>query len=122
MIHTKLFARSILTKRIPVKYNERLRNQRPTLVVSPDVSTSVKEIWIDNVLLLETFLVQFLPAPKPFRRKDALGWVWGFLIYLFVGSFDNPEQGGELFLSEYRCNQEQDLYVCIQRSECTHTA
>ena len=62
---------------------ERLRNQRPTLVVPPDVSTSVKEIWIGNVLLLETFLVKFLPAPEPFRRKDALGWVWGFLyIYL----------------------------------------
>ena len=71
MIHTKLFARWILPKRIPVKYNERLRNQRPTLVVPPDVSTSVKEIWIGNVLLLETFLVKFLPAPEPFWRKDA---------------------------------------------------
>ena len=50
---------------------ERIRNQRPTLVVPPNVSTSVKEIWIGNVLLLETFLVKFLPAPEPFRRKDA---------------------------------------------------
>ena len=58
---------------------ERLRNQRPTLVVSPDVSTSVKDIWIGNVLLLETFLVKFLPAPEPFWRKDSLGWVWGGL-------------------------------------------
>ena len=63
--------------------HERLRNQRPTLVVPPDVSTSFKDIWIGNVLLLETFLLKFLPAPEPFRRKDALGWVWGFLyIYL----------------------------------------
>ena len=52
---------------------ERLQNQRPTLVVPPDVSTSVKEIWIGNVLLLETFLLKFLPAPEPFRRKDVLG-------------------------------------------------
>ena len=51
---------------------ERLRNQRPTLVVPPDVSTSVKEIWIGNVLLLETFLLQFLPAPEPFRRGEKL--------------------------------------------------
>ena len=35
---------------------ERLRNERPTLVVPPDVSKSVKEIWIGNVLLSETFL------------------------------------------------------------------
>ena len=51
--------------------HERLRNQRPTLVVSPDVSTSVKNIWIGNVLLLETFILKFLPAPEPFWRKDA---------------------------------------------------
>ena len=51
--------------------NKMLQNQRPTLVVPPDVSTSVKDIWIGNVLLLETFLVKFLPAPKPFWRKDA---------------------------------------------------
>ena len=76
---------------------KRLRNQRPTLVVPPDVSTSVKEIWIGNVLLLENSLVNFLP----FLRKDALGWVWEFFIYLFVGSFDNPEQGGELFVSGF---------------------
>ena len=50
-----------------------LQNQRPTLAVLPDVSTSVEEIWIGNVLLLEKILVKFLPAPKPFRRKDALG-------------------------------------------------
>ena len=62
----------------PRTCNERLLNQRPTLVVPPDVSTSVKEIWIGNVLLLESFLLKFLPAPEPFRRKDALGWVWGF--------------------------------------------
>ena len=79
---------------------KKLRNQRPTLVLTPDVSTSVKEIWIGNVLLLETFLVKFLPAPEPFRLKDALGWVWGFFIYLFLGSFDNPEQGGGIFVSE----------------------
>ena len=48
------------------------------------------------MLLLETLLVKFLPAPEPFRRKDALGWVWEFYIYLFVGSFDNPEGEGEL--------------------------
>ena len=51
--------------------NERLHNQRPTLVVHPNVSTSVEEIWIGNVLLLETLIVKFLPAPKPFWRKDA---------------------------------------------------
>ena len=79
---------------LPLSQIERLRNQRPTLVVTPDISTSVKEIWIGNVLLLETFLLKFLPAPEPFRRKDALGWVWGFFIYLSVGSFNDPEQGG----------------------------
>ena len=62
---------------------KRLRNQRSTLVVPPDVSISVKEIWIGNVLFLETLQVNFLPAPKLFWHKDALGWVWGFLyIYL----------------------------------------
>ena len=65
-----------------------------------DVSTSVKEIWIGNVLLLETFLLKFLPAPELFRRKDALGWVWVFFIYLSVGSFNDPEQGGGLFVSK----------------------
>ena len=69
---------------------ERHRNQRPTLVVPPDISTSVKEIWIGNVLILETYIVKFLPVPKPFKRKDALRWVWGFLIDLFVGYFDDP--------------------------------
>ena len=75
---------------------ERLRNQTPTLVVPTDVSSSVKEIWIGNVLLLENLLVKFLPASEPFLRKYALGWVWGFLIYLFAGYFDDPERGGEL--------------------------
>ena len=50
--------------------SERLRNQRPTLVVPPDVSTSVKEIWIGNVLLLENFLVKFLSAPEHSGHKD----------------------------------------------------
>ena len=54
---------------------ERLQNQRPTLVIPPDVSTSIKKNWIGNVLLLENCLLKFLPAPEPFRRKDALGWV-----------------------------------------------
>ena len=81
-------------------HTEILRNQRPTLVVPPNVSTSVKEIWIGNVLLLENFLVNLFPAPEPSRRKDALGWVWVLYIYLFVGSFDDPEQGGELFVFE----------------------
>ena len=49
-----------------------------------------------DVFVLETLIVNFLPAPKPFRRKDALGLVWGFFIYLFVGPFDNPERGGGL--------------------------
>ena len=61
---------------------ERLRNQRPTHVVTSNVSTSVKDIWIGNVLLLETFLLKFLPAPEPFQRKDALGWVRVFYIYI----------------------------------------
>ena len=84
--------------------SEILQNQRPTLVVPPNVSTSVKEIWIGNMLLLETLLVKFIPAPEPFWRKYALGWVWGFYIYLFVGSFDDTEQGGGIFVSEARCN------------------
>ena len=79
---------------------ERLQNQSTTLVIPPDVSTSVKVIFIGNVLLLEKFLLKFLPAPKPFRRKYALGWVWGFLIYLFVGSFNDPEHEGGVFVSE----------------------
>ena len=70
-------------KRGKKRKTKRLRNQRPTLIVPPNVSTSVKEILIGYVLLLETLLVKFLPAPEPFQRKDALGWVWGFLyIYL----------------------------------------
>ena len=92
---------------------ERLGNQRPKLVVPPDVSTTVKDIWMGNVLLLETFLVNFLSAPEPFRRKNALGWVWGFFIYIFAGSFNDPEQRGELFVSESRCtrcNREQEFY------------
>ena len=48
------------------------------------------------MLLLETLLVKFLPAPEPFWSKDALGWVWEFFIYLFIGSFNDPERGGEL--------------------------
>ena len=81
---------------IPRTLIEKLQNQRPTLVVPPNVSTSVKDIWIGNVLLLETLLVNFLSVPVPFRRKDALGWVWGFLIYVLVGFFNYPERGGEL--------------------------
>ena len=50
--------------------NERIQNQRTTLVVPHDFSTSVKEIWIGNVLLMETLLVKFLPAPERFPRKD----------------------------------------------------
>ena len=74
---------SSLIPRNLLAVDERLQNQRPTLVVPPDVSTSVKEIWIGNVLLLEMFLVKFFPAPESFWRKDALGWFWGFLyIYL----------------------------------------
>ena len=65
-------------------------------MVPPDVSTSAELIWISNVLLLETLLVKFLPAPEPFQRKDPLGWFWGFYKYLFVGSFNNTEQGGGL--------------------------
>ena len=84
--------------------SERLRNQRPTLVVIPDVSTSVKQIWIGNVLLLENFLVKFLRAPELFWRKYALEWVWGLYLYIFVGSFDDPEQEGGIFVSESRCN------------------
>ena len=87
---------SSLIPRNLLAVDERLQNQRPTLVVPPDVSTSVKEICIGNVLFLETLLVKFSHAPKPFRRKDELGWVWGFFIYLFVGSFKYPERGGEL--------------------------
>ena len=52
---------------------ERIWNQRPTINVPPNVSTSVKEIWIGSVLLLDTLLVKFIPAPKPFWRKDDLG-------------------------------------------------
>ena len=79
-------------------WRKRLRNQRPTLVVPPDLSTSVKEIWIGNVLLLETLLVKFLPAPEPFLRKDDLGWVWGFLyIYLYDPSTILNREGGLSF-------------------------
>ena len=51
--------------------NYRLQNHRPTLVVPPNVSTSVEVILICSLLLLETLLVKFLPAPEPFRRKYA---------------------------------------------------
>ena len=54
---------------LQVGITERLRNQRPTLVVPPDVFTSVKQIWMGNVLHLETLLVNFLPAPKPFWQR-----------------------------------------------------
>ena len=46
--------------------SERLLNQTPTLVVPPEVSTSVKDIWIGNMLLLQTFLVKFFLAPESF--------------------------------------------------------
>ena len=69
----------IFLKVISMKQNKRIQNQRPTLVVPPDISTSVKDIWIGNDFLLETLLVKFLPEPEPFRSKDALGWVRGFL-------------------------------------------
>ena len=72
--------------------------------VPPDVSTSVKDIWIGNVLLLEKYLLKFLPAPETFWRKDDLGWVWVFFIYLFEGSFNDPEQEGGIFVSKSRCN------------------
>ena len=49
------------------------------------------------MLLLEKFLLKFLPVPEPFCCKDNLLWVWEFFIYLFVGSFDDPEQGGKIF-------------------------
>ena len=62
---------------------KRLRNQRPTLVAPPDVSTSFNEIWIGNVLFLDTLLVKFLPAPKHFWCKDALGWFWEF-VYIYL--------------------------------------
>ena len=75
---------------------ERLQNQRPTFAVPPDLSTIVKEIWIGNVLLLETLLLNFLPATKPFWRKNVLGWVRFIYIYLFLGSFDDTERGGEI--------------------------
>ena len=84
-----------------------LRNQRPTIVVPPDVYTSVKEIWIGNVLLLETLLVKFLPVPEPFRRK--------IFIYLFVGSFDDPERGGELSFRKLDAIESRNF---IMRSCC----
>ena len=52
------------------------------------------------MLLLDTVLVKFLPAPEHFRRKYAFGWCLGMFLYIFVGSFDDPERGGELFVSE----------------------
>ena len=63
---------------------QRLRNQRPALFVPPNVSKIIKEIWIRNVLFLETLLVKVVPTPKPFWRKDYLGWVWGLYIYIFL--------------------------------------
>ena len=49
-------------------------------------------------MLLETFLSKFLPTPEPFRRKDALGWVWEFLyIYLWDPSTILNREGGFLF-------------------------
>ena len=90
---------------------ERLRNHRPTLVLPSDVSSSVKKIWIGDVLLLEIFLVKFLPTHKPFPRKDALGWVWGFFIYLFVGSFDDPEQVGELSFQKLDAIESRDFIM-----------
>ena len=62
------------------------------------------------MLLLDNLLVKFLSAPEPFRHKDALGSILGFFKYLFVGSFDDPEWGGELFVSEAQFNQEQEFY------------
>ena len=88
---------------------KRLRNQRPTLVVPPYVSTSVIVIWIGNVLLLETLLVKFLPAPDPFWNKYALGRVWGLYIYLFVGSFDDPERSGELSFRKLNAIESRNL-------------
>ena len=82
------------------RFDKRLRNQRPTLVVPPDVSTSVKEIWIGNVLLLETFLLKFLPAPRTLTAQRCFRVDLGIFIYLSVESFNNPEQGGGAFRFE----------------------
>ena len=97
-------------------HNETLRNHRHTLVVPSNVSTSVKEIWIGNVLLLESLLVKFLPAPEPFWSKDYLGWVWRFFIYLFVVSFDDPEQGGGVSFSKLDAIERRNF---IMRSCCS---
>ena len=45
---------------------KRLQNQRPKVVVPTDISTSVKEILLGNVLLLETLIVNLLPASETF--------------------------------------------------------
>ena len=69
--------KNIMSKMVTPRY-KRLQNHRPTLVVPPDVTTSIKEISIGNVLFLESLLVKFLPTPKTLRRKYALEWVWEF--------------------------------------------
>ena len=48
------------------------------------------------MLLSENFLVKFLPAPEPFRRKDALGWFWGFL-YIYLQDPSTVLNGEENF-------------------------
>ena len=75
---------------------EWIRNQKPALVTpSPSITNETKVIWIGK-LILETFLVKFLPAPEHFRRKILLGWVWDFYPNSFTGSLDDPERVGEL--------------------------
>ena len=76
-----------------------LQTHRPTLVVPTGVSTSVKEIWICNLLLLEALLVKFIPAPKPFWRKYALGWVW-FLNVSICRILRHSRTGGGSFVAE----------------------
>ena len=57
---------------------ERLRDQRPTLVVPPDVSTSVKEIWIGNLnkskneIFINDWVKQkvVIPPYEKYQRKN----------------------------------------------------
>ena len=65
-----------------------------------------------RVLVLETFLVKFLPAPEPFRRKRCFRVGLGiFISTLSAGSSLDPARGGDLLETEAARSQNSNLWL-----------
>ena len=69
----RVFKRSAGASTTVVTTVERLQNQRPTLVVPPNVYTSVKEIWIGDVFLFLSFFWSGLRGSKAYS-------LWGGVV------------------------------------------